>query len=75
MMMWIAETEAQILNRDMIVAVVIAITTCWLQVSHWPYKSPLTTLLVKAVCGHFNDGRKYLRDYFAFWYTRSVGHV
>lgn len=28
MMMWIAETEAQILNRDMIVAAVIAITTC-----------------------------------------------
>ena len=58
MMMWIAETEAQILNRDMIVAAVIAITTCWLQVSHWPWKSPHTTLLVKAVYAHFNDGRK-----------------
>ena len=26
---WAADTEIQILNEDMIVAAVIAITTCW----------------------------------------------
>ena len=49
----------QILNGDIIVAVVIVITTCWLvQVSHCPWKSPLKTVLVKAVYAHFNDSRK-----------------
>ena len=59
-----ADTEIQILNEDMIVAVVIAITTCWaLQVGYFletARSSPLKTVLVKAVNVHFNESRKKL---------------